>query len=104
VYELKTGLCEQRAVKYNLTALATFIKSDDEESSCEQHFGTKQQILLESTNISEQLNSLISRIEVLIDEFIKNGSGWVLNEIKFVGVCISKYSPFRGSSYIPLPE
>ena len=39
-----------------------------------------------------------------LDEYMKNGSGWVLDRVLLVFVNIGKYQPLRGVSYIPLPK
>ena len=39
-----------------------------------------------------------------IEEFLNNGSGWVLSNIVKIDVGIINYKPLRGSSYLPLPK
>lgn len=40
----------------------------------------------------------------LIDNYMNNGSGWVIENIEFLRVDFSKYKPFSGGSYIELDE
>ncbi|CAG2250936.1 unnamed protein product [Mytilus edulis] len=37
------------------------------------------------------------------DQFIKNGSGWQLEEVLQLDLCVTKYKPLKGGSYLELP-
>ena len=50
--------------------------------------------------ISNAGNELINRI----NEWISEGSGWVINSFDKHEIDVTKYEPLRGSSYLPLPE
>ena len=39
-----------------------------------------------------------------IDEFIRNGSGWVLHHLVRIDLDIVRYNPLKASSYIALPK
>ncbi|GBM57571.1 hypothetical protein AVEN_97677-1 [Araneus ventricosus] len=39
-----------------------------------------------------------------VDEFIRRGSGWILDKIVHFELCAAKYQPLRASSYIILPK
>ena len=51
-----------------------------------------------------RLNDSFEEIQNLLDIWINEGSGWVLDEIKGLYINISNYEPLLGGSYIPLPE
>ena len=50
------------------------------------------------------LNDSFQEILNLLDIWINEGSGWVIDEIKDLYINISNYEPLSGSSYIPLPK
>ena len=50
------------------------------------------------------LNDSFEEILNLLDIWINEGSGWVIDEIKGLYINISNYEPLLGGSYIPLPK
>ena len=51
-----------------------------------------------------RLNDSFEEILNLLDIWINEGSGWVIDEIKGLYINISNYEPLLGGSYIPLPK
>ena len=49
--------------------------------------------------ISEMVDQMVNTITM----FGSHGSGWVIDEISRVNICLAKLSPIRDGSYIPLP-
>ena len=45
----------------------------------------------------------VNKIWNLFDEWIKNGSGWMVKSIETFELDICRYKPSKGSSYIELP-
>ena len=39
-----------------------------------------------------------------VEEFVREKSGWIIDEVKQFEIKIEKYKPLKGSSYIELPE
>ena len=68
-----------------------------------QYFSSSGTPVLEDTHIS--LTSHISTIERKVEEYVRNGSGWIVEGVKEVAIAISPYQPLynSGGSYIPLP-
>ena len=61
------------------------------------------QIVNESNGFD--LASVISDLNVAVDNFNRRGSGFVLECIKHFVICITQYHPLHGgSSYIPTPQ
>ena len=50
------------------------------------------------------LNDSFEEILNLLDIWINEGSGWIIDEIKGLYINISKYEPLLGGSYIPLQK
>ncbi|KAL5267281.1 hypothetical protein ACHWQZ_G004350 [Mnemiopsis leidyi] len=59
--------------------------------------------LLQTTNIEEELYNQIEAIGTKIDNYTRNGSGWVIDKMICAHLNITKYSPMRVGKHIPLP-
>ena len=51
-----------------------------------------------------RINDSFEEILNLLDIWINEGCGWVIDEIKGLYINISNYEPLLGGSYIPLPK
>ena len=68
------------------------------------HFSTSATILLKSTNILQSVEHHINMLVDEIDNYIRNGSGWIVGNMNHLSIMSTKYHPMRGSSYIELPK
>ena len=66
-------------------------------------FNGKAKIVIEVDDIEPELN--MSRQEILnvIDKWVSEGSGWVIDQIDSHYINVTQYKPLNGSSYIKLP-
>ena len=66
-------------------------------------FSGKAKTIIKPNDIEPELN--ISRQEILnvIDKWVSEGSGWVIDRIDSHYINITLYKPLNGSSYIELP-
>ena len=55
-------------------------------------------------NIDDSIDKSISEILFRLDNWINEGSGWVIERVNDQYLNISQYAPLVGSSYIELPE
>jgi len=99
---LQDNMADFKAIKVNLKLEATFTNADDELSY--RAFKTKNGPMLESDDILEWLNEEHAKIIKEADESKEKKSGWTLASVNQLIIHVHKYSPMRGSSYIPLPE
>ena len=53
-------------------------------------------------NIKEILEDAAELLQIRIDSYIRNGSGWILDKITELFVNTDAFNPLHGSSYIPL--
>ena len=44
------------------------------------------------------------KINLSFDQYLKNGSGWILETIDYLNVYTADYAPVRGKSYISTPK
>ncbi len=68
------------------------------------YFRTNTKKVLESTNVENIVKGNINKINLDIDKYQQNGSGWVFSSIKKLEINLNDYSPTKGSSYIDLPK
>ena len=68
------------------------------------YFATDPVIITEATDLSDQYNTMTSRIFELIQNFQNRGSGWQFDRIEHLDININPYNPLSASSYIPLPK
>jgi len=70
------------------------------------NFKTKNEILTKISNLNEFYTNAKIKIKIVneIEEFVMKDSQWRLDQILSLGININKYVPFKGASYIPLPE
>jgi len=93
-------------VKFNITALMTFIKPKTGVKSNLTHFTSKLKygMVFNKEEINEKLNIVYKILINKIEEFIENGSDWKYDETNRLIINISKFNPLEGSSYIPTPR
>ena len=68
------------------------------------YFHSDTYINLESTDVKEILIKTINNINEKIIIYQQNGSGWYFKEVIQLEIHTVKFSPMKGSSYIPLPD
>ena len=90
----------KHGMKINLALKITFTKEDKTQDG---FFKSKAKIIFMNDMIqtlSDINNELLNRIT----EWISHGSGWVIERVNGHFLTIIKYTPLRGSSYLPLPK
>ena len=68
------------------------------------YFPTDPVIITEATVLSDQYNTMTSRIFELIQNFNNRGSGWQFDRVEHLDININPYNPLSASSYIKLPK
>ncbi|GBM42253.1 Zinc finger protein 37 [Araneus ventricosus] len=77
---------------------------DGGEERVTPYFRSNVQIELFGDTIGDHVPASFSKILEAVDEFIRRGSGWILDKIVHFELCVAKYQPLRASSYIILPK
>ena len=96
---------QAKPIKIRLLLYCQFYKVvDDEKIFTDSHFSTKNEIITESTDLSEIYNIANERLTELLENFQKNGSGWIFDRVLHFEIMINTFKPLRGSSYIELPK
>ena len=106
----KTYLLEKRlnllkGVKCNETLEVKFEKLGSEGQMIEKSFTftSKPQLIMSKTGIETALQNMRSDIEIRIDRFTMEGSGWAVIGLLNHDLHVNKYDPLAARSYIPLP-
>ena len=102
---LKKILNEMRGFKFNEVLKITFQKQKgDEFIEKTAFFNGKVQKILNETEIAESLKITQNQITNKIQQWISEGSAWLIQSVNSHFINLVKYQPLRGSSYIPLPK
>ena len=93
-------------IKCYIVIYITFVKKDKdggEPMKLETYFRSFTETILRSTEINAFLEQAKEKIEASFDQFLKKGSGWILETIDFLKISGAEFAPMRGKSYIPTP-
>ena len=66
-------------------------------------FNSKAKTITKADDIEHELNMSRQEILKLIDIWVSEGSGWVIDRIDSHYINVTKYKPLHGSNYIELP-
>ena len=97
---------QPKPLKVMLRMQCQFRKTEAEagEVFTDYHFNTKNNIVDESTNLTDFLSVSVERLIELIESLQGRGSGWIFDEVLHFDILTNVYKPLAGSSYIPLPK
>ncbi|GBN94659.1 hypothetical protein AVEN_169349-1 [Araneus ventricosus] len=99
-------LQEKRAIKWYCVSKIRFSRetSDGDVEYCTPYFRSKVVIELDTSMIGDHIEQAFDKIKESVDEFLKNGSGWVFDSVIHMELKTATYHPLAPSSYIPLPS
>ena len=107
----KTYLLDKRlnllkGIKCNETLEVKFEKLGSEGRMFEKSFTftSRPQVIMNKHDIESALQSMRSDIEIRIDRFTMEGSGWAVIGLLNHELHVNKYDPLVARSYIPLPS
>ena len=97
------NLLEKNPVKFNIIMSITMIRKDKNgvKERVTGYFQGSTRTLLRSSLISEMLDASAQKINQSFDEYLRNGSGFILETIDYY---TAEYIPMRAKSYIPTPK
>ena len=96
-------LREKRGFKYIISVTITLKKriNDNEFDPKTAYFNSLVKTVI---NRRYRLNDSFEDILNVLDIWVNESSGWVIDEIKGLYINISNYEPLLSGSYIPLPK
>jgi len=92
IKELNTQLNKMKALKWNIAVYVDFIKDELQNSAV---FRTDIITLLKSDNIEDQYSLGADKIMERVEKFNRDGSGWVVDKVSGIDLCIVKFQPFH---------
>ena len=100
------NLLEKNPVKFNIIMSITMICKDKNgvKERVTGYFQGSTRTLLRSSLISEMLDASAQKINQSFDEYLRNGSGFILETIDSLELYTAEYIPMRAKSYIPIPK
>ena len=75
--------------------------NDGEIDERSPYFHSATRRLTDMSQFDELFDAGIAKILKKFEEWVSEGSGWVLKRINSITIKIAKYSPIRGKSYYP---
>lgn len=103
--ELNSQLKLKKSLKWYLAVLVEFSKiTQGVQITKSPTFHGKTRVLLTSDDLDMQFNEALNKIHESMSKFVQEGSAWSLNRVKRIDLCMVKYQPLYGSSYIPTPK
>ena len=92
ITELNTQLNKMKALKWNIAVFVDFSKDELQNSAV---FRTDIITLLKSDNIEDQYSLGADKIMERVEKFTRDGSGWVVDKVSGIDLCIVKFQPFH---------
>lgn len=80
------------------------ISINDDEIIAEPFFRSRSQILINIDEFLHQFNDALTQIMLALTEFMRNGSGWVIEHILALSLYTAAFKPLSASSYIKTPK
>ncbi|VEN44960.1 unnamed protein product, partial [Callosobruchus maculatus] len=100
---LEQQIFKHTSVKANVELFGIYILPTKEKRDVKSH-STANKVFTIASDLSKDYDDFVTKISVKSKEFAERESGWVLEQILYLEINISKYNPLRASSYIPLPK
>ena len=96
----------KNAVKFYIAVDITMVRKDKEGNTerTTAYFQGSTRILLRASQITEMLQASATKIGQSFDDFLRNGSGWILESIDYLRLFSAEYAPMNGKGHIPTPE
>ena len=102
---LKNVLEDMKGFKFNETLKITFEKQKgDGWIEKTAYFGKNPQTITNDSEIAESLQKTQNYIINKVQQWISEGSAWIVKSVDGHFINVLKYKPLRGSSYILLPK
>ena len=107
---LKNLLKDMKGFKFIETLEITFEKDSIDSKTGKRvsinktaFFNSKAKTITKADDIEHELNMSRQDILNMIDKWVSEGSGWVIDRIDSHYINVTTYTPLHGSSYIELP-
>ena len=91
--------------KFYIVMQLTLVKKNREgiHQRLTTYFRSSIKTILRSLQINEMIEESSQQINTSFENFIKDGSGWILESIDYIMLYTAVYEPIRGKSFVPTP-
>ena len=99
-------LTQLRGFKFMITLVLTFKKIECKDKTKYDNFysSSKAEIIINESDTENAFKSIYTTIIANIQKYLGKSSVWIIDSVIGHTICISKYNPLTGSSYIKLPK
>ena len=102
---LSKELANKKGLRIQFTLLCKFYLSTDEDKKLvEKNFNSSSQSIVSKHALDVAIDEFVEDIKYEIESFVNMKSGWVFHSVINLQINSYKFSPIRGSSFIPLPK
>ena len=103
---LQKKLREKKALKWYLTLQVKFVKinNSDEKVEGKPYFRNKCISTFHKSEINKQIESAFAYLLNKFGEWMRDGSGWILEQVISLDISIAKFRPIKGNTYVDLPK
>ena len=96
---------QDKPMKVRLLIQCQFYRVEDEKKLfTDYHFSTKNEVVFESTNLTEMFDISVETLIELIESLKGRGSGWIFLKVLHFDIFTNLHKPLATSSYIQLPK
>ena len=104
-YLFNNLLVQTKGFKFVETLQVKFVKQSNDKNILKNgYFNSTTDLIINETDIKLSLQASQQQILNKIAQWISEGSGWTIQSIENHYINIVNYQPFKGSSYINLPQ
>ena len=93
-----------KAFKFFISAKLGMQRLVHDESSSLIHFRTSSSVIVQSTNVEEAVTDHINMLKHKVGEFLRCGSGFIVNTVDVIHLNLTKYRPLNAGQWLPLPR
>jgi len=103
--KLVEEIVDLKGVKFSIALRVSLKKekNDGNDVHADPVFWSKQEAVLKAADIGDPLDTAIARVLQGIESYMRDGSGWIIENVVELFLNIARYQPLRGGSYIDLP-
>lgn len=100
---LKYELIQLNCLKFRMSLVGNYYKPNDFSEDV-KYFNSNYSVLTKTSDIKDLIYDQYHSIINDSKEFQGSQSGWSLQDVLFLTIELFKFSPFKGGSFIPLPQ
>ncbi|VDH96056.1 Hypothetical predicted protein [Mytilus galloprovincialis] len=100
---ISEGLVEKKGLKVEIllhVEMVRIIPATSENNYANPIFRSASRVILESSDLDEEIAQMEDKIKESMEAFNAKGSGWTFGHIEKLEIQLNEHKPLKGSSYI----